>query len=71
MDKKMTFEQANQALETTVKKLEDPSLSLEESMSLYAEACELLSYCVRALDSYKGQIMDIHKRMIEEKGEEA
>ena len=70
MDKKMTFEEANRALEETVSKLENESSSLDESMALYAEACELLAFCVKALDNYKGQIMDIHKRVIEEKEEE-
>ena len=70
MDKKMTFEEANRALEETVRKLETESASLEESMALYAEACELLAFCVKALEGYKGQIMDIHKRFIEEKSEE-
>ena len=70
MDKNMTFEEANRALEETVSKLEDKSISLDESMALYAEACELLAFCVKALEGYKGQIMDIHKRFIEEKSEE-
>lgn len=70
MDKYMTFEEANRALEETVSKLEDKSISLDESMALYAEACELLAFCVKSLDSYKGKIMDIHKMYIEKKGEE-
>ena len=57
-------------MEETVRKLEDSSLSLNDSMALYAEACELLAFCVRELDGYKGQIMDIHKRIIEKKGED-
>ena len=70
MDKKMTFEEANRALEETVRKLENESASLEESMALYAEACDLLACCVKTLEGYKGQIMDLHKRVIEEKSEE-
>ena len=53
MEEKMTFEQANKKLDETVRRLEDKSLSLSESMALYAQACELLSFCVRELDAYK------------------
>ncbi len=70
MEEKMTFEQANSQLDDTVRKLEDESLSLADSMALYARACELLSYCVKELDAYKGQITDIHEKIIERKGEE-
>ncbi|MER2079949.1 MAG: exodeoxyribonuclease VII small subunit [Ruminococcus sp.] len=70
MDNKMTFEQANQKLDETVRKLEDKSLSLAESMELYAQACELLRFCVKELDAYKGQITEIHKRIIEKREEE-
>ena len=70
MEEKMTFEQANKLLDETVGKLEDESLSLADSMALYAKACELLSYCVGELDAYKGQITDIHKRIVEQWGEE-
>lgn len=67
MDKEMTFEQANNKLAETVKKMEDQSLTLQESVDLYAQACELLAYCVRELDAYKGQITEIHDRMIKNK----
>ena len=70
MEEKMTFEQANKRLDETVRRLEDKSLSLSESMELYAQACELLSFCVRELDAYKGQITDIHKRIIEKRDEQ-
>ena len=70
MDEKTTFEEANRALEETVKKLENDSASIDESMALYAEACELLAFCLKSLEGYKGQITDIHKRLLEEKDEE-
>ena len=70
MDEKMTFEEANWALEETVKKLENDSASIDESMALYAEACELLAFCLKSLEGYKGQITDIRKRLLEEKDEE-
>ena len=67
MDEKMTFEQANNKLAETVKKMEDQSLSLQESVELYAQACELLAFCVKELESYKGQISEIHERIIKNK----
>ncbi len=63
MDKKMTFEEANKKLEQTVKSMEDKSLTLRQSVDLYAEACDLLAYCMKELDSYKGQIEDINERI--------
>lgn len=67
MDEKMTFEQANNMLAETVKKMEDQSLTLQESVELYAQACELLAFCVNELESYKGQISEIHERIIKNK----
>ena len=67
MDEKMTFEQANNKLAETVKKMEDESLTLQESVGLYAQACELLAFCVKELESYKGQISEIHERIIKNK----
>lgn len=63
----MTFEQANNMLAETVKKMEDQSLTLQESVELYAQACELLAFCVNELESYKGQISEIHERIIKNK----
>ena len=56
MDKKMTFEQANEKLENT-------ALPLAESVKCYAEACELLSFCMQELETCKGQIEDINERL--------
>lgn len=70
MDKKMTFEEANEKLEQTVKSMEDKSLTLQQSVDLYVEACELLAYCMKELDSYKGQIEDINERIKQINSEE-
>lgn len=59
----MTFEQANKKLEETVNKMENSSLSLQESMEYYAQACELLAFCMKELDSCKGKIEDINERL--------
>lgn len=63
MNKKMTFEEANAKLEQTVKKMESQGLSLQESVEQYAQACELLAYCMKELETCKGQIEDINERI--------
>ena len=71
MEEKMTFEQANRRLEETVRRLEQKNITLEESMKLYADACDLLAYCVKELDAYKGRITDIHRQKLEKRGGES
>lgn len=63
MDKKMTFEQANAKLEEIVKNMENKGLTLQESVEQYAQACELLAYCMKELESCKGHIEDINERI--------
>lgn len=63
MNKKMTFEQANSKLEEIVKNMENNTLTLQESVEQYAQACELLAYCMKELENSKGQIEDINERL--------
>lgn len=63
MNKKMTFEEANAKLEEIVNNMENKSLTLQESVEQYAQACELLAFCMRELESCKGQIEDINERI--------
>lgn len=63
MDKKMTFEQANAKLEEIVMNMENKGLTLQESVKQYAQACELLAYCMKELETCKGQIEDINERI--------
>lgn len=63
MDMKMSFEDANAKLEATVKQMENKSLTLQESVKLYAQACELLAFCMNELDGCKGQIEDINEKI--------
>ncbi len=71
MNDKMTFEQANALLEQTVTKMEQKGLPLQESVELYAKACELLAYCMKELEVCKGEIEDINERILRIKnGEE-
>jgi exodeoxyribonuclease VII small subunit len=46
----MTFEQAYRELETTVQKLEEGNLALEEALSLYQHGMALAKYCNLQLD---------------------
>ena len=63
MNKKMTFEEANAKLEEIVNNMEKKSLTLQESVEQYAQACELLAFCMKELESCKGQIEDINERL--------
>lgn len=63
MNKKLTFEQANEKLEETVRNMENNALTLQESVEQYAQACELLAYCMKELETSKGQIEDINERL--------
>ncbi len=60
---KMTFEEANSRLEQTVREMENKGLTLQESVEHYAQACELLAYCMKELETCKGQIEDINERI--------
>ena len=70
MNKKMTFEDANAKLEEIVKNMETKGLTLQESVGQYAQACELLAYCMKELETCKGQIEDINDRIQRIKNEE-
>ena len=63
MNKKMTFEESNAKLEEIVKDMENKGLTLQESVEQYAQACELLAFCMKERESCKGQIEDINERI--------
>lgn len=46
-----SFEDALNKLESIVKKLEDPEVTLEESIDLYEEGMELSKYCSETLEN--------------------
>ena len=70
MDKNMSLEQANDLLEETIKQLENRALPLEESIALYAKASELLAYCMKKLEAYKGRIEEIDQKLASDLSEE-
>lgn len=70
MKEKLTFEEANNKLEKVVAEMERGDLTLEESMKRYEEAFELLNFCYKQLDTFKGEIVDINKRIDDIKNKE-
>ena len=70
MDKEMSLEQANDLLEQTIKQLENRALPMDKSIELYAKACELLSYCMKKLDAYKGRIEQIDQKLAQDMTED-
>ncbi len=63
MDKNMTIEQAQEKLEEAIKRLENEALPMKEAMELYAEAGELLAFCMNTLNEYKGTVTVINDRL--------
>lgn len=60
-----TFEETYQKLTETVRAMESPDVSLEDSMRLYEEAGVLVIECEKILKSAKSEIVDIHQRLRE------
>lgn len=58
-ENKQTFENALQSLKDIVEKLENGSLSLEESLKLYEEGVKLTAFCDKELKSAKLRISEL------------
>ncbi len=56
MNSELSFEQASAELDTIIEKLNSGSTSLEEMVQLYEKGTELVNYCTKLLDSYRGRI---------------
>ncbi len=65
LNNNMDFQQAYQALSETVAKLEDPNTTIDESITLYEQACRLVVFCQRKLNETKEKITDINERVAE------
>lgn len=63
MDKELTIEQAHEQIEETLRRLESEALPMEEAMSLYAKAGELLCFCMDTLNNYKGAVSVINEKL--------
>ncbi len=55
----MSFEESMNKLEELVKKLEGGNLSLDESLSIYAEAVELRERCRKILDESERKVQKL------------
>lgn len=56
MKSKMTFESAVSRLEEIVASLQDSTVSLEESLKLYAEGAKLSKYCYETLEKAEQKV---------------
>ncbi|MEE1219633.1 MAG: exodeoxyribonuclease VII small subunit [Ruminococcus sp.] len=66
---KMTFEQADAKLAQAVAQLESGTLSLDESVKVYTQACNYLIYCKNELENHKGQIQNINEKLMSTGGD--
>ena len=63
MKKNPTFENNMEQLENILKKMQDDSTGLEESVSLYRDAAALIQECSQTLSAAKVQIEEISVKM--------
>lgn len=63
MKKNPTFENNMEQLENILKKMQDDSTGLEESVSLYSDAAALIQECSQTLSAAKVQIEEISVKM--------
>lgn len=63
-----TFEEALNQLEAVVARLEDPDVSLEESIDLYEKGMKLSAFCNQTLESATLRIEKLH---LDQNGDES
>jgi len=56
---RLSFEEALKKLQNIVSKLEDESISLEDSVDLYEEGIKLSKYCTEALEKAELKIKKV------------
>lgn len=59
---RITFEEALKKLESIVSKLEEGSVTLEESVNLYEEGLKLSKFCSEILDSAELRIEKVNQQ---------
>jgi len=65
-----SFEEALKRLEQIVEKLEDESISLEQSIELYEEGIELSKHCTNTLEEAELRIKNVAEQHADENGNE-
>lgn len=58
---KLTYEQAIKRLEEIVSRLEQGTISLDESIQLYEEGVKLSEFCLNKLETAKQKIININE----------
>lgn len=66
-----SFEEGMQRLQELLNVLQDDATPLAQSVKVYAEAANLISYCKQALDNAKLQIEEIDAQLAEKAGDNA
>lgn len=59
MAKTKTLETAFEELETTIAALENPDVTLDESLKLYQQGVKLLKYCNDTIDKVEKKIIEL------------
>lgn len=57
----LTYEQALKKLEDIINKLNEGSIPLDESISLYEEGIKLSEFCIKKLDNAKQKIIKLNE----------
>lgn len=63
MQKNLNFEETYKKLNETVRAMEAPDVTLEESMKLYEQAGVLVIECEKILKNAKSEVVDINARL--------
>lgn len=66
-----SFEEGMQRLQELLNVLQDDATPLAQSVKVYAEAANLISYCKQMLDNAKLQIEEIDAQLAEKAGDNA
>ena len=69
MKQPKSFEEAMQRLQELLAVLQDDTTPLEQSVKVYAEADNLISYCKQTLDDAKLRIEEIDAELAQKTGE--
>lgn len=56
----MTFEEKMKSLELVIKEMENPSISLEDSLEKYTQAVKLIDQCQQQLDQAKQEAAKLY-----------
>lgn len=57
----LTYEQAIKKLEDIINKLNEGSIPLDDSITLYEEGIKLSEFCMKKLDSAKQKIINLNE----------